>query len=90
MEIPADHPQRSIWKDLCTLVIMTCCRVIGGVETWETRSYISSHKPNAKALSHAIRKHWGIENTQHWSLDITFGEDCPSPTRPPPAPFHAT
>jgi predicted transposase YbfD/YdcC len=75
MEIPADHPQRSIWKDLCTLVIMTCCRVIGEVETWETRSYISSHKPNAKALSRAIRKHWSIENTQHWSLDITFGED---------------
>jgi predicted transposase YbfD/YdcC len=27
-------------------------------------------------LSHAIRKHWGIENTQHWSLDITFNEDA--------------
>jgi len=75
MEIPSNHPQRSIWKDLCTLVIMTCCRVIGEVETWETRLYISSHTPNAKALSHAIRKHWSIENTQHWSLDVTFGED---------------
>jgi predicted transposase YbfD/YdcC len=75
MEIPPNHPQRSIWKDLCTLVIMTCCRVIGEVETWETRLYISSHAPNAKALSHAIRKHWSIENTQHWSLDVTFGED---------------
>ena len=28
IEIPADHPQRSVWKDLCTLVIMTCCRMI--------------------------------------------------------------
>ena len=76
IEIPADHPQRSVWKDLCTLVILTCCRIIAGVPTWETRLYISSHRPNAKALSHAIRKHWGIENTQHWSLDITFNEDA--------------
>ena len=75
IEIPAGHPQRSVWKDLCTLVVLTCCRIIGDRETWETRLYISSHKPKAKLLSQAIRKHWGIENTQHWSLDVTFGED---------------
>lgn len=73
--IPTDHPQRSIWSGLCTLVVMTCCRILGDRETWETRLYISSHKPKAKALSAAIRQHWGIENTQHWSLDVTFGED---------------
>lgn len=76
IEIPADHSQRSVWKDLCTLVILTCCRVIGDRETWETRLYISSHKPKAKPLATAIRKHWGIENSQHWCLDITFGEDA--------------
>lgn len=75
VEIPSDHPQRSIWKDLCTLVIMTCCRLIDDQETWETRFYISSHKPKAKPLAIAIRKHWSIENTQHWSLDVAFGED---------------
>jgi predicted transposase YbfD/YdcC len=75
IEVPADHPQRSVWKDLCTLVVMTCCRIIAGVETWETRLYISSHGVRAKALSEAIRKHWGIENGQHWSLDIAFHED---------------
>lgn len=73
--IPEDHPQRSRWKDLNTLVILTCCRIIAGVESWETRLYITSHKPKAKALLNAIRKHWGIENTQHWTLDVTFGED---------------
>jgi predicted transposase YbfD/YdcC len=76
IEIPADHPQRSVWKDLCTLVVLTCCRIVAGVETWETRLYISSHGPKAKALSAAIRKHWGIENGQHWSLDVTFHEDA--------------
>lgn len=75
IEIPDDHPQRSLWRDLCTLVILTSCRVIGDRETWETRLYISSHTPKAKSLAAAIRKHWGIENSQHWSLDVTFGED---------------
>lgn len=75
LEIPADHPQRTIWKDLRTLVIMTCCRLIGDKETWETRLYISSLGPKAKQFAEAIREHWTIENTQHWSLDVTFGED---------------
>ena len=45
------------------------------MESWETRLYITSHGTKAKELLYAIRKHWGIENTQHWSLDVTFGED---------------
>ena len=75
IEIPKDHPQRARWRDLRTLVILTCCRIIAGVESWETRLYITSHGLNAKDLMNAIRKHWSIENTQHWSLDVTFGED---------------
>jgi predicted transposase YbfD/YdcC len=76
IKVPVDHPQRSVWRDLCTLVVMTCSRLIAGVETWETRLYISSHGLKARALSDAIRKHWGIENSQHWSLDVTFHEDA--------------
>jgi predicted transposase YbfD/YdcC len=75
IEIPKDHPQRQRWKDLRTLVILTSCRIVAGVESWETRLYITSRAPKAKELLSAIRKHWGIENTQHWSLDVTFGED---------------
>lgn len=75
IELPEDHPQRQQWPDLRTLVIATSCRIIGGQEKWETRWYITSHGPRAKQLGLAIRKHWGIENTQHWSLDVTFGED---------------
>ena len=73
--IPAAHPQRALWVGLCTLVVVTSCRIIGTRETWETRLYISSHKPRAKKLGAAIRQHWSIENTQHWSLDVAFGED---------------
>jgi predicted transposase YbfD/YdcC len=76
IEIPKDHPQRRLWRDLRTLVVVNSRRVQGGRETWETRLYISSHPPRAKPLAQAIRKHWSIENGQHWVLDITFGEDA--------------
>lgn len=76
VEIPKDHPRRAEWRDLRTLVAVTSCRVKEGVETWETRLYVSSHAPRAKLLAHAIRRHWSIENGQHWVLDITFCEDA--------------
>ena len=42
-------------------------------------------EPNAKKTSKAIRQHWGIENTLHWTLDMTFRED-ESPIRTEAAP----
>ena len=42
IEIPEDHPQRTIWRDLRTLVIVTSCRTIDDDQTWETRWYITS------------------------------------------------
>ncbi len=73
--IPKDHPQRGKWKDLSTLAAVTSRRVVGDKETWETRLYVSSHPPRARLLATAIRRHWSIENSQHWVLDVTFGED---------------
>jgi predicted transposase YbfD/YdcC len=42
---------------------------------FDTRYYITSSARSATALGETIRGHWGIENTLHWTLDVTFQED---------------
>jgi predicted transposase YbfD/YdcC len=37
--------------------------------------FISSLAPNVKRLARLVRDHWRIENSLHWSLDVTFDED---------------
>ena len=54
---------------------MTSCCVRDGEETIEVRFYLSSLGMNVKRFAHAVRGHWSIENTCHWTLDMTFGED---------------
>lgn len=39
------------------------------------RYFIGSRKAGAKVYGKALRGHWGIENTLHWQLDVTFAED---------------
>jgi predicted transposase YbfD/YdcC len=43
--------------------------------TKEVRFYLSSLASNAEKIASAIRSHWGIENSLHWTLDVTFSED---------------
>ncbi|MBF5045720.1 ISAs1 family transposase [Aggregicoccus sp. 17bor-14] len=64
------------WPGLRTLVLVRRERHLkdGRVEVaWHT--YVSSLPPHAKRLAHAIRRHWGVENGLHWSLDAQMGED---------------
>jgi predicted transposase YbfD/YdcC len=42
---------------------------------FDTRYYITSSACSPAALGQTIRGHWGIENTLHWTLDVTFQED---------------
>ena len=41
----------------------------------ETAFYVSNTKLTATRAAEAIRDHWRIENTSHYSRDVTLGED---------------
>lgn len=75
MPAPKTLPGFENWRKLTTIgmVILTCLR--GGKETTETRFFISSLALGVKQFAKAVRNHWGIENTCHWSLDVTYRED---------------
>lgn len=68
------HPE---WKGLRSFAAITSRRIDkkSGVESLETRFYITSLEPDPKALLAAVRAHWRIENNLHWTMDVIFDED---------------
>jgi predicted transposase YbfD/YdcC len=75
MPVPDDLRGLELWKGLKSIGMATLVCVRDGKETTETRYYISSLEVSVKLFAHAVRSHWGIENTCHWSLDMTYRED---------------
>ena len=73
-ELPPLH-NKSLWTGLKTVVMVVSERRLWNKTTTEVRFYLSSLASNAENIAQAIRSHWGIENSLHWTLDVTFSED---------------
>lgn len=75
LPVPSDLLNRDQWKGLKSIGVAISACVRDGKETVEKRYYISSLPVGVKRFARAVRGHWGIENSCHWSLDMTFRED---------------
>lgn len=66
------HP---LWQSIHSIVAIDSIVELENATVTETRFYITSLPPEPEKLLHAIRSHWAIENSLHWSLDMTFNND---------------
>lgn len=62
------------WTNLNAVVMVESVREIKDKLTTERRYYLTS-LTDLTLISNTIRNHWSIENSQHWVLDVVFGED---------------
>ncbi len=63
------------WPQLKAAVRVVGHRQTGAGGISHPRYYISSRAAPAEQLLAAVRSHWSIENSLHWTLDVTFRED---------------
>jgi predicted transposase YbfD/YdcC len=75
MPAPKSLPGFNHWKGLLSIGIAILACIRDGKETAEVRYFISSLPVQVKQFAHAVRSHWGIENSCHWCLDVTYRED---------------
>jgi predicted transposase YbfD/YdcC len=64
------------WPGLRSIARITATRITGAETTTESRYYITDDTPDPKRILADTRSHWAIENTLHWTLDMSFGEDA--------------
>jgi len=73
--VPEDLPDRARWTGLKAIGVAITDTQRDGKEVSEIRCYILSRFVAARRFAEAVRSHWGIENSLHWQLDVTFQED---------------
>lgn len=66
--------QSSEWSNLQGIGAVRSRVIERGETREETRIFLTS-LTNVKKFAEAVRLHWGVENSLHWTLDVAFNED---------------
>ncbi len=64
------------WPGIKSIGVIHRTREVNGKFEEATETFISSREPKVRDIARRIREHWGIENQQHYILDVTFSEDA--------------
>ena len=74
-DVPEELPDRGRWAGLKRIGVALSDTVRSGKPCDDVRYYILSRRMSARSFGAAVRGHWSIENSLHWQLDMSFGED---------------
>jgi len=75
-KLPEDFPLADEWAGLKAIgMAVRVTEHTDGRASDDVRYYITSRYMGGKKFADAVRGHWGIENSLHWQLDVTFQED---------------
>lgn len=75
-KLPNDFPVAEEWAGLKAIgMAVRVTEHADGRASDDVRYYITSCYLSGKRFADGVRGHWGIENSLHWQLDVTFSED---------------
>jgi predicted transposase YbfD/YdcC len=75
-KLPHDFPLRKEWPSVKAIgMVVRITEKSDGTTSDDVRYFIASRYLSGPRFARAVRGHWGIENSLHWVLDVTFDED---------------
>jgi len=75
-KIPRTASWKNAWPGAAAVgMVVRTTEKSDGTTSGDVRYFISSCWLSGQRFAQAVRGHWGIENSLHWVLDVTFDED---------------